>query len=210
MAPLAAARRPYTDCFPSILFESQSALLQPRRFMHSRRLDRKRERESVAVDIFGCGDRILMHFACVCVRVVKICELMVPSPCRCSGFGCRPLAQFAICGMCRWTVGVVPDLDSPNLWVKTSRIGTCVTITSTLVYLWESAPTEPIYFFFASGEFEVTLQVASGAGGAACKRIGDGSEERTFLLCIFSYLKQAHQRSHQRNNYCIIVGLAIS
>ena len=47
MASLAAARRPYTDCFPSILFESQSALLQPRRFMHSRRLDRKRERERV-------------------------------------------------------------------------------------------------------------------------------------------------------------------
>ena len=97
MASLAAARRPYTDCFPSILFESQSALLQPRRFMHSRRLDRKRERECVAVDICGCGDRILMHFACVCV-VVKICELMVPSPCRCGGTECRPLAQFAIMG----------------------------------------------------------------------------------------------------------------
>jgi hypothetical protein len=83
------------------------------------------------------------------VRVVKICELMVPSPCRCSGFECRPLAQFAICGMCRWTVGVGPDLDSPYVWVKTNRIRTCVTIPSTLVYLWESAPTEPMYFFFA-------------------------------------------------------------
>ena len=35
---------------------------------------------------------------CVCVRVVKICELMVPSPCRCGGTECRPLAQFAIMG----------------------------------------------------------------------------------------------------------------
>ena len=48
-----------------------------------------------------------------------------------------------------WTVGVVPDSDSPNLWVKTNRIRTCVTIPSTLVYLWESAPTESHLFMFS-------------------------------------------------------------
>ena len=120
------------------------------------------------------------------VRVVKICELMVPSPCRCSGFECRPLAQFAICGMCRWTVGVVPDLDSPNVWVKTNRIRTCVTIPSTLVYLWESAPTEPIYFFFASGEFEVTLQVALPVAQVGPRARGSGMGQKNERFCYAS------------------------
>ena len=101
------------------------------------------------------------------------------------------MAQFAICGMCRWTVGVVPDLDSPNLWVKTSRIGTCVTITSTLVYLWESAPTEPIYFFFASGEFEVTLQVASGAGGGRVQE-DRGWVRRTNVFVMHLFISETN------------------
>ena len=54
-----------------------------------------------------------------------------------------------------WTVGVVPDSDSPNLWIKTNRIRICVTIPSTFVYFWESSPTESHFFMFS------LLQVSS-------------------------------------------------